>query len=289
MSNHTPSTAYKFDFEQLFRIAPTPALLILANDPSFTIIDVNEAYLTSTNTNRTDLINVNVFDAFPVAQSDSVSSVELLQQSFRAVIDTHTTHSMKTLRYSIPIRGTNEYEVRFWDIVNTPILNPEGSVEFILNSVQDVTKKTIDHNVSDLISMLNDKYEFAYMSPASYAVLGVDPDTFIGRNFLDFIHPDDYERIEVFFEAIKDQPKSDLEPYRFKLPDGNWRWIESKITNKLDDTSISGYVISSRDVSESKHFLEVDRLEKLVLEKNARPDSVLAEILDYYLRGMEQI
>ncbi len=102
----------------------------------------------------------------------------------------------------------------------------------------------------DLIGILNTEGLYTYVSPTSTSVLGMEPEEFIGRSPFDFIHPEDCERVQDCLEKIFTSKKVTVEPFRFKNSRNQWRWIETILTNMIDNPAVKGVVANSRDVTE---------------------------------------
>lgn len=134
----------------------------------------------------------------------------------------------------------------------------------------------------DLIAIINEEGQYTYVSPSSITVLGIDPVAFIGRNPLEFIHPDDVNRTTQSLQNILLEKRIVVEPFRFINSNNEWRWVETILTNMLDNPSVKGVVANSRDVThtiEERHRQKL--LESVITNTN---DAVLitdAESLDY--------
>ncbi len=105
------------------------------------------------------------------------------------------------------------------------------------------------------------------MSPTSKRILGYEPDFFLGKNSFTFIHPDDLQNVQFFFEKMKQSGTLDLPPYRFQNADGQWRWLETNVTNLVNDDAVNGIVANSRDITERKSEEEKAALEKIIRQK----------------------
>jgi PAS domain S-box-containing protein len=128
------------DYEAIFK-KTTIAILVMAADERYTMIDVNDAYLFATNTTREDIIGKSVFSVFPANPTDEVSkNIERTIYSFQQTITTKAPHTMSNYRYDIPIRGTDEFEERYWTTTNTPILDEKGDVAYFIHSPTNVTE-----------------------------------------------------------------------------------------------------------------------------------------------------
>ncbi|MGM0579416.1 MAG: PAS domain S-box protein [Bacteroidota bacterium] len=110
--------------------------------------------------------------------------------------------------------------------------------------------KSLVQEGGDLIGILDFDGNYKYVSPTSTTILGIRPDEFIGENAFDFIHPDDKEWAIKEFEKLENEKHVQLPAFRFKNKEGEWRWLESHISNLLDEPSVQGIVANSRDVTE---------------------------------------
>ncbi len=117
-------------------------------------------------------------------------------------------------------------------------------------------------NAPDLISILDANGNACYESPAIAWVLGYSPEELEGENALALVHPDDRPRVDALFAACLANPGVNVPAdFRFLHRDGSWRWLEATGTNLLDDPSVAGVVVNSRDVTERRQAQE--RLEYL--------------------------
>ena len=128
-------------YRDIFNKTTSTILVMSTNAPFYTILDVNEAYLNATNSTREELVGKSVFAAFPANPTDEVSkNIERTVFSFEQAITTKKAHTMYNYRYDIPIRGTNEFEERYWTTTNTPILDENGEVSYFIHSPENVTE-----------------------------------------------------------------------------------------------------------------------------------------------------
>ena len=78
--------------------------------------------------------------------------------------------------------------------------------------------------------VLTQEGKIAYINPRALEVMGYSEVEMISRNLMEFIHPDDRERIlELYFKKLKGE---DVPPsiYRIIDKDGSTRWVESRST-----------------------------------------------------------
>ncbi|TKA85735.1 response regulator [Sulfitobacter sp. 15WGC] len=125
------------DFERILQAAPSPFVLL---DSELRVVWANDAYLQVTDRQLERLIGKVLFEEFP---SDPESeSGRMLRASFERVFRDGTTDHLPVIPYPIDTAdGTTED--RYWSATHTPILGPEGEVEFLLQHTQDVTEAYI--------------------------------------------------------------------------------------------------------------------------------------------------
>ena len=146
-----------------------------------------------------------------------------------------------------------------------PMRDADGTVIGVIAHLRDLTGRkaaeaalrqseslfrTVIESASDIVTVLDARGIARYVSPASMTVLGLRPDEMIGRNPIDWVHPDDRPAVLDAFRAILD-PSAPPPPvqYRSRHADGSWRRLMSSARNLLDDPVVRGIVVSSRDVT----------------------------------------
>jgi PAS domain S-box-containing protein len=133
--------AVAIDYRAMFEATPNPYLLLAADAPRFSIVGVNEAYLSATGTTREQLVGHGMFDAFPDNPDDpEANGVSDLRASLDRVLRDRAADAMGVQKYDIPIREKpGQFEVRYWSPVNTPVRDGRGRVSHIIHRVEDVT------------------------------------------------------------------------------------------------------------------------------------------------------
>ncbi|OIJ66601.1 PP2C family protein-serine/threonine phosphatase [Streptomyces mangrovisoli] len=126
------------DYAALFQATPSANLLL---DPALTIVDVNQAFLRVTGRSREDLMGQYLFDAFPDNPGNpEADGVHNLNASLQRVLTTGRMDTMVLQRYDIPVADRpGEFEERWWSPVNTPLLDEDGGVRYVIHRVEDVT------------------------------------------------------------------------------------------------------------------------------------------------------
>jgi PAS domain S-box-containing protein len=147
------------------------------------------------------------------------------------------------------------------------IRNERGEPVRLLGATQDITARkeaeikvakseyrfrSLVQNGSDLTTILDEKGYYVYCSPAIKRILGYYPESMEGKNAFAFIHPEDAVIIKAYLSKKQAGGYVELIPFRFKNAQGEWRWLESRVTNQCDNPEINGYVFNSRDITEKK-------------------------------------
>jgi PAS domain S-box-containing protein len=132
---HTPP-----DFERLFQASPGCYLVL---SPDLTIVAVSDAYLRATMTHRDVIVGRALFEVFPDNPDDpQADGVAKLRESLLRVLEHQRPDRMSIQKYDIrrPAAEGGEFEVRYWSPLNTPVLNDQGVVIYIIHCVDDVTE-----------------------------------------------------------------------------------------------------------------------------------------------------
>lgn len=116
--------------------------------------------------------------------------------------------------------------------------------------------KTLVQDGSDLIAILDHEANFFYVSPTSKSILERTPEELIGTNAFDYVHPEDYEKVYSQFIKVLGVPQTTIKPFRFKKSAHEWIWMETIVTNKLDEPSINGIVVNSRDITKRVEYVK---------------------------------
>ena len=130
------------DYQRIFEQVPG-LYLILSTD--FVILAQNEAHLRATLTSRSKTIGQSLFEVFPDNPNDSnADGLSHLRRSLLRVIKTREPDELPTLKYDIkrPLDQGGGYAIRYWRVVNTPVLDADGYVAFIINQAEEITELT---------------------------------------------------------------------------------------------------------------------------------------------------
>ena len=233
----------------------SPSLLLVFDPVTLCFLNANEAALRHYGYSREEFLEMTVRDL--QTQEGLVHMEKILHSSlhlpfFEATAD-HRKKNGEIIRVHIQ---------------NTAITLDKKEVRMSL--VTDITEKTrIERELeltqrrfrvlvqegSDLISILNSQGEYTYVSPAYSAIFGYMLEDLTNFNAFELIHPEDRSRILGQFEQVKKERRMKTEPFRYRRANGEYVWLESIATNLLNDPSVEGIVINSRDITASLNSL----------------------------------
>jgi PAS domain S-box-containing protein len=129
----------ELDFRRLFESAPA-RYLVLSTD--LTIVGVTNAYAQVTMQRRESMIGRPLFDVFPDNPDDpGADGVHNLRASLDRVRRDKVADTMAIQKYDIrrPESEGGGFEERYWSPVNTPVLDDDGELRYIIHAVEDVT------------------------------------------------------------------------------------------------------------------------------------------------------
>jgi diguanylate cyclase (GGDEF)-like protein/PAS domain S-box-containing protein len=106
---------------------------------------------------------------------------------------------------------------------------------------------------SDVITIVDPDTVIRYASPTVLQIFGHQPQELEGKRLAELVHPDDVPRTLSFFMSVL--PPGAVTPpaeWRMRHHDGGWRDVEVIGTNLLDQPTVRGIVLNTRDISERK-------------------------------------
>lgn len=173
--------------------------------------------------------------------------------------------SFKTYeRFISPITQLEEHREVFFN----PIRNAENQITGLACFSKDITDlmakrmelvasekryRALVENGVDVIAILSTEGKAKYVSPSITKVLGYSELEAMHMNLFDFLHPDDVPKIIKRLDEVRSIPQGNSLPshnFRIKHQNGSWRWVESTVTNLIEDENIGGIVDNFHDVTE---------------------------------------
>lgn len=124
--------------------------------------------------------------------------------------------------------------------------------EKIIQQSEDKFRSMV-HNISDVITLLDSTGNILYQSSSILQVLGYLPNETIGKNIFELLHPDDIPYIATVMEqSLTTEGNGPLIECRFLNKTGNYVLIEAQPNNQLQNPAINAVVVNSRDITQRK-------------------------------------
>ncbi|CCG01116.1 diguanylate cyclase domain-containing protein [Blastococcus saxobsidens] len=113
-------------------------------------------------------------------------------------------------------------------------------------------------NAADVIAIIDNTGAISYMSPAAGSLLGRSGSEYIGRAAIELADPRDQARLRA---AVAEAGAAGTEVTGFVDTDiriahgaGGSRWVEARISGKVDAVGLHGWVVNLREVTDRKLF-----------------------------------
>jgi sigma-B regulation protein RsbU (phosphoserine phosphatase) len=103
---------------------------------------------------------------------------------------------------------------------------------------------------SEILYALTPEHRFKFVSQAWTAKLGHPTEAVIGREFTEFVHPEDQAACHQFISAVMaGEPHANIVEYRAQHADGRWVWHASTGSAYIDRDGRHAYFGVGRDIS----------------------------------------
>lgn len=129
----------EIDFRSILESVPDLYLIL---NPQFKIIEVSDSYLKATFVLREKIIGHGIFEVFPDNPNDNTATgVKNLRRSLERVLKNKVPDTMAVQKYDIrkPESAGGGFEERYWSPLNSPVLDKNKEVKYIIHRIEDVT------------------------------------------------------------------------------------------------------------------------------------------------------
>lgn len=212
---------------------------------------------------------------------------------------------------AIATDGQYQSELRFrlrdgrerWGLVRGKVIcDAQGVPQRILGIELDITERKraeealranearfrglVEHGY-DGITIVDAEQAVIYSSPANEQILGYAAVEILGRPALGLAHPDDQRDAQALFAAVVSSPNQVFHhTLRFRHRRGEWRWLECRLCNLINNPAIRGIVVNWRDISDRVKMEQNLLQKKHILEKIAAGEN-LRTVLEDIVRLVE--
>lgn len=154
MSDHQARSPGGPAYDDVFRATPVALLVVRAHD--LVMVEANQAFLDVVGLSAEEVLGRHVFDVFPNsptnAGQDQAGDLRALmeravREKSRVVVD--------ELRYDIA--SADGFQIRWWSMSETPLLDAGGDVTHVLHVTEDVTQLLRARDALDEIRIARDE------------------------------------------------------------------------------------------------------------------------------------
>jgi PAS domain S-box-containing protein len=236
-------------YQELFNLSPMPQWVY--DIDSLVFLDVNEAAVRHYGYSRKEFLSMTIKDIRPSRELENLEEILKMGVKLNRFHQSVVKHLKKSgEQIMVKVEGNtitygNKNARLVLAVDETEKLSALQSLE-----ASEQRFKALVQDGSDLIAILDDEGNYIYVSPTSESVLGIKNCDLIDKNIFSFIHEEDKGLLANKLLLIDDRQRIKVPPYRFKDGKGNYRWIETIITDKTKDPTISGIITNSRDVTQ---------------------------------------
>ena len=235
-------------YRTLFDSSPLPMWVLDRHTLEF--LSVNQAAIDLYGYSREEFMQMTVRDLWA---NDEDRIEKIVEENF------HNLFTVKVKHF------TKNGDMLYIDVQSNPILF--GGREARVTLAHNITEKlkaeeklkhsqqrfkALVQDGSDLISILDENFNYTYVSPSAKNILGADPENMEGKDAFQYIHIEDRVQIEEKIQYLGRKKSYQLPAYRYRDGRGQWRWLETIISDLRDDPAVNGLVANSRDITKFK-------------------------------------
>lgn len=240
--------------QELLEVIPNP---IFYKDIQRRYLGFNRAWESFFGKKREDFVGKQASDLIPAQLADSADrkDAEVIRTGQLSITKVNITDAKDELRQVL------KHVSRFTSQDGTPA----GTIS-VLTDITELKKiehaletsearfRALTESAMDIVTIIDAEGIIQYQSPSVKHLLGFDPEQMVGLKPFEMVHRDDVGALKQSFESLlRRGPGAQTEKpieFRIRNRDGNWRTLESMGKNNLDNPSIRGLIVNTRDVSD---------------------------------------
>ena len=143
----------------------------------------------------------------------------------------------------------------------------QGRLVRIMGTIQDITDRKLTELAlqqsearfrslieygNTITGIISSEGLYTYVSDNVERLLGYNKSELLGTSGFDYIHPDDINNMLTTLESALTRDVLLSPQFRFRNKQGDWRWMEVTFINQVNNPSVNGFIVQSRDVTEKK-------------------------------------
>ncbi len=116
--------------------------------------------------------------------------------------------------------------------------------------------KSVVEDGSDVIFIVDYKGEILYLNASVEETLGYKPKSLIGRNFFEFILPEELAEFKISYQISIKKPYQESVEFQFLCKDKTYKYLEFNSINLKKKEKIEGLILDCRDITQRKKDAE---------------------------------
>lgn len=234
-----------------------PHAMWIYDSNSFQVLGANTAATQHYHFSREEFLDMNFLDLHPEKDRVDIRNVLGGDQELFNISGTWL-HLTKEKKPNYVQLSTHEYDLLDRDVrlmLAIDVTRQYQVEQALLMSEQRF--RSLVQNSYDVIMILDANGVIRFASPACEKIVGYSVEEMEGQTSFDYVYPDDLARVrETFENLVRDSHAKETIEYRFKRSDGTWIYIESIGINLMENPSVQGIVVNSRDVSDRRQLTD---------------------------------
>ncbi|PKV63009.1 PAS domain-containing protein [Pontibacter ramchanderi] len=255
------------DFNKLFDKIPEPIVVL---SPAYKVVAATDSFLKTSLRTREQVIGKHfLLEVFP--DKEHAYEDNPVKKGLDRVMATKQPVRLSVTRYDIKLSAEN-YEMRYWEINQTPVLDDAGNVEYILQQPLDVTEREI---TQEALSQSEEKFTFmaevmpqliytldpngkpTYFNKRWETYTGVPMEKLLQPSWELVVHPEDLPTaLDKWKTAIETGQEMQVE-LRLRDKKGVYRWhLSRSIPMKDAEGKTTMWVGSSTDIHDTRQLVQ---------------------------------
>lgn len=288
------------NYTELFNALPFPCLLLEPREDYFVVKEVNNRYLNLSGKKQVDLVGKTYPQPFPGSQ-ETEHNLQHRRSSLKMAILTGKPNKVDCLRYDLLCSEKQEFQERYWQVENIPLLDEKGKVKQVLNIARDKTteileekekqkvlgelnisiekqKHIIDKNPDGIYSLDTEGY-FLNLNEGLARIAEMPAEKMVGLNFLHFCDQEYRDPILNYFSEALEGKIKNLEA-NFFSDKGNLRILNVALSPMMVNGEIAGIYGIAKDVTKIRKTEEALKKSNYKFNTLVKESSDLLGILD---------
>ena len=240
--------------QELLEVIPNP---IFYKDIQRRYLGFNRAWESFFGKKREDFVGKQASDLIPAQLADSADrkDAEVIRTGQLSISEVNITDAKVELRQVLKhvSRFTSQDGMPAGTISVLTDITELKKIEHALET-SEARFRALTESAMDIVTVIDADGIIQYQSPSVKHLLGFDPEQMVGLKPFDMVHRDDIGALKQSFESLLTRgPGAQTEKpieFRIRNKDGGWRTLESMGKNNLDNPSIRGLIVNTRDVSD---------------------------------------